>query len=62
MEEGNSVVFVIRGDVVSLMNPDDAARKLAGRFSGTWGKTEAEIDRYLNQERSSWQKRNTSRS
>lgn len=57
VKEGESVIFQIGKDGVSVTSPEDFAQRTRGILKGAWGKTPEEMDGYLRGERASWKKR-----
>ncbi len=51
---GDRLVIMLRAGEAVLVTPAEYARRTRGLLEGTWGRTEEEVDAYLQGERSSW--------
>lgn len=56
VEEGQSVVFQIGEKGVNVVSSAQFARDTFGSFPKAWGEKAGDSDRYLQRERSSWEK------
>jgi AbrB family looped-hinge helix DNA binding protein len=56
VSEGQSVVFQIDEKGVKVVSSTEFARSTLGAFQGVWGDNPADVDKYLDKERSSWEK------
>lgn len=56
VEEGQSVVFQIGENGVNVVSSAQFAKDTFGSFSKVWGEKTGDSDKYLQRERSSWEK------
>lgn len=53
--EGGELLMTLDGDSVTLTRPQRHIRASRGILRGTWGRTKAEVLRYLDKERAAWE-------
>ncbi len=57
LAEGDSVIIALETEGQALLaTPERYAALTRGMLQGTWGHTKAEIERYIQRERASWEK------
>jgi len=54
LEEGQALLVTVEGQRIILTQPGQYASGTRGILKGAWGSKKSSIDRYLNDERDSW--------
>jgi AbrB family looped-hinge helix DNA binding protein len=54
IKEGDELLVTLEEGRMILTPPQRYARATRGSLRGTWGKSKAEVERYLEEERRSW--------
>ncbi len=55
LQEGDQLLVSLEGGRVVLANAEKYAEETRGILRGTWGRTEEEVEGYLQRERSAWE-------
>jgi AbrB family looped-hinge helix DNA binding protein len=55
LKEGDTLLLTLNGTQITLTRPEHFARATRGLLKGTWGRGKRDVERYLVEERKSWE-------
>jgi AbrB family looped-hinge helix DNA binding protein len=55
LKEGDTLLLTLNGTQITLTRPEHFAQATRGLLKGTWGRSKRDVERYLVEERKSWE-------
>jgi AbrB family looped-hinge helix DNA binding protein len=55
LKEGDTLLLTLNDTQITLTRPEHFARATRGLLKGTWGRSKHDVERYLTEERKSWE-------